>query len=134
MRSGTRNRSFLLAVCALISASALHSDEYWIGYRLTTHNSHLTSEHLTVSKSMTPCGGEKTSLLVLPRQPNESLHSLLKSNEDDFIEYATRQPLKLQSRQNIAHQTHRSTETLTLPTQCYTVDFNDDSVTITLLK
>lgn len=134
MRSGTRNRSFLLTIYALISTSALMGDEYLIGYRLATHNSALISDHLTVSKSMTPCVGEKKETLFLPRNPSQTLISLLNFHEDEFIEFATQQSINLQSRQNISTYKQTSMDTLTLPTQCYIVDFNDDSVTISLIK
>ncbi|MDP1784651.1 MAG: hypothetical protein Q8K81_04395 [Sulfuricurvum sp.] len=134
MRSGTRNCPFLLTIFALISTIALLGDEYLIGYRLTTYNSTLISDQLSISKSMTPCYGKKESSLFLPRQPNESLQALLYRHEDEFIEFATQQSMQLKSRQKITNHTQASTESLTLPARCYVVDFNDDSVTISLLK
>lgn len=134
MRSGTRNRPFLLTVYALISASALMGDEYLIGYRLTTQNSILISDRLSVSKSMTPCLGTKQESLSLPRQPSQTLPSLLNTHEDEFMEFATQQTIKVQSHQNISNQRQESSDSMTLPTRCYVVDFNDDSVTISLLK
>lgn len=109
-------------------------DEYLIGYRLATHNSALISDQITVSKSMTPCPGAKKDTLFLPRQSNQTLQSLLNNHEDEFFEFATQQPINLQSRQNISNHRQISTDSMTLPTQCYVVDFNDDSVTISLLK
>ncbi len=134
MRSGTRNRTFLLTVFTLISTSALLGDEYLIGYRLTTKNSTLISDRISVSKSMTPCLGTKQESLFLPRQPSQRLQSLLNNHEDEFIQYATQQTIKLQSHQNITNHAHTSSDSMTLPTQCYIVDFNDDSVIISLLK
>ncbi|MDQ1297934.1 MAG: hypothetical protein QG558_472 [Campylobacterota bacterium] len=109
-------------------------DEYLIGYRLATHNSALVVDRINVSKSMTPCLGEKKETLILPRKPSQTLQALLNSNEDEFIEFATQQTIKLQSRQNISNRAHNATDSITLPTRCYAVDFNDDSVTISLLK
>lgn len=134
MRSGTRNRTFLLTVFTLISTSALLGDEYLIGYRLTTQNSILVSDRISVSKSMTPCLGSKQESLFLPRQSSQKLQALLNTHEDEFIEFATQQTIKLQSHQNITNHEHTSSDSMTLPTQCYIVDFNDDSVTISLLK
>ncbi|MDP3266180.1 MAG: hypothetical protein Q8M39_05065 [Sulfuricurvum sp.] len=134
MRSGTRNRPFLLTVFAVISTSALMGDEYLIGYRLITQNSTLISDRVSVSKSMTPCLGIKQESLVLPRKPSQTLQALINSNEDEFIEFATQQTIKLQSHQNISNSGHVSSDSMTLPTRCYVVDFNDDSVTISLLK
>jgi hypothetical protein len=109
-------------------------DEYLIGYRLATYNSTLISDRLSVSKSMTPCQGEKGSALFLSHKPNASLQAILETNENEFIEFATQESVKLQSRQNISIHGHASTDSMTLPTRCYVVDFNDDSVTISLLK
>lgn len=134
MRSGTRNRSLLFTICAIINASFLWGDEYLIGYRLITHNSALISDRISVSKSMTPCHGRKQESLFLARQPNQTLQALLNTHEDEFIEFATQQSITLQSRQNISNRGHDSSDSITLPTRCYVVDFNDDLVTISLLK
>jgi hypothetical protein len=109
-------------------------DAYLIGYRLTTHNSALMSDRLSISKSMTPCFGEKKESLSLTRNPSQTLQSLLNFHEDEFIEFATQESINLRSHQDISNNAHTSTETMTLPTRCYIVDFNDDSVTISLLK
>ena len=134
MRSGTRNRSFLLTVFTLITTSALMGDEYLIGYRLTTHNSALISDRITVSKSMTHCLGVKKETLFLSRQANQTLHSLLITHEDEFLEFAAQQSINLKSLQNVSNHAHNSTDSMTLPVRCYVVDFNDDSVTISLLQ
>jgi hypothetical protein len=134
MRSGTRNRSFLLTVFTLITTSALMGDEYLIGYRLTTHNSTLISDRITVSKSMVSCVGEKKETLFLSRQANQTLQSLLITHEDEFLEFASQQPINVESTQNISNNGQNSTDSMTLPIQCYIVDFNDDSVTLSLLK
>jgi len=134
MRSGTRNRSFLLTVYTLITTSALLGDEYLIGYRLATHNSAVISDRITVSKSMTPCLGEKQETLFLSRQSNQTLQSLLSRHEDEFLEFASQQSINVKSRQNISNHGQSSSDSMTLPTRCYVVDFNDDSVTISLLK
>jgi len=109
-------------------------DEYLIGYRLSTQNSTLVSDQITVSKSMTPCLGKKQESLSLSRQSTQTLQALLNSHEDEFIEFATQQTLWLQSRQNVSNHGHNSRDSITLPTRCYVVDFNDDLVTISLLK
>jgi hypothetical protein len=109
-------------------------DEYLIGYRLTTHNSTLISDRITVSKSMVSCVGEKKETLFLSRQANQTLQSLLITHEDEFLEFASQQPINVESTQNISNNGQNSTDSMTLPIQCYIVDFNDDSVTLSLLK
>jgi len=109
-------------------------DDFLIGYRVITKNSAVQTEKLSVSKSMTPCTGMKKNSLTLPRQLNELLETTLKNNEEEFFTFVTHQTLHVQSHQAISIQAHNSTETLTLPTHCYAVEFNDDTATITLLQ
>jgi len=109
-------------------------DDFLIGYRVTTKNSTVQTEKLSVSKSMTPCIGVKKNTLILPRKINDLLVTTLKNNEEDFFTFATQQTFHVQSHQIIEEQSHNSTETLTLPTHCYAVEFNDDTATITLLQ
>ncbi|MFH0709459.1 MAG: hypothetical protein V2A75_04560 [Pseudomonadota bacterium] len=134
MRNRTRNRPLLFAAFQIISACTLIGDDFLIGYRVTTKNSTVQTEKLSVSKSMTPCIGIKKNSIILPRQLNDLLVTTLKNNEEDFFTFVTQQTLHLQSHQNIGIQSQNSTETLTLPTHCYAVEFNDDTATITLLQ
>lgn len=134
MRSRTRNGYFLLAACQLISTLMLNADDYLIGYRASSVNSRLTHENLSISKSMTACVGNRHDSLTLPRTPNDSLKHTLTEHEEDFFDFIIRQTLHLKSNQNIQAQEHISIDTLTIPIQCYAVDFNEDFVTIILLK
>lgn len=134
MRNRTRNRPLLLAAFQIISTCMLMGDDFLIGYRVTTKNSTVQAEKLSVSKSMTPCIGAKKNSLTLPRESNELLETTLRHNEEEFFTFVTHQSLHLQSHQIIDEQSHNSTETLTLPTHCYAVEFNDDTATITLLQ
>ncbi len=83
---------------------------------------------------MTPCKGEAQSPLILDRLVNEPLKALLIRYETEFLEYASHQPFALKSHQSFTPSVHISKESLTLPTQCYAVEFNDESVTIALRK
>jgi hypothetical protein len=112
----------------------LHADDYLIGYRASTLNSRLTHESLSISKSMTPCIGTRQKSLTLARNSNDTLKFTLDKNEEVFFDFVTQQTLHLKSNQNIHIQNHVSIDTLTVPTQCYAVDFNEDFVTLTLLK
>lgn len=134
MRNRTRNRPLLLAAFQIISACTLIGDDFLIGYRVTTKNSTVQTEKLSVSKSMTPCVGIKKHSIILPRQPDERLENTLSQNENEFFTFVTQQSLHVQSHQTIGIQSQNSTETLTLPTHCYAVEFNDDTATITLLQ
>lgn len=135
MRSRTRSCYRLFTVYQIISASlALGADDYLIGYRASSLNSRLTHENLSISKSMTPCIGNHHKSLTLPRDSNDTLKLTLDKHEEEFFDFVTQQPLHLKSNQNIQVQKHTSIDTLTVPTQCYAVDFNDDFVTLTHLK
>jgi hypothetical protein len=83
---------------------------------------------------MMPCPVKKSMPLILKRENNESLTALLIREETAFLEYATTQPLQLKSNETIIGTDIKSLQTLTLPTKCYAVEFNDRSVTITLLQ
>ncbi len=83
---------------------------------------------------MMPCPIQKGIPLILIRENNESLNSLLTREEITFLEYAAQQSLRLKGNDTLTNTAIISLETLTLPTQCYAVEFNDRSVTITLLQ
>jgi len=84
---------------------------------------------------MTPCHGIKTNdFILLSRQPHELLDVTLRQHEEEFFTFASQQSLNIQSHQMIGTQMHNSTDTLTLPTHCYAVEFNDESARITLVK
>jgi hypothetical protein len=81
---------------------------------------------------MRPCSSPKTLTLTLVKQhSDESLESILKREQIPFLEFAAAQELRIKS--NDTHTPHRiqTLNTLSIPTRCYAVEFNDDSVTIT---
>ena len=133
MRSRNGNRSFVFSSLALIAIlSSLNADDYYIGYRLSAHNAYIVHESLWVSKAMQPCPHTKNiSLTLVKNHPNESLESLLKRQQIPFLEFAAAEELRIKS--NDTHTSYRTQtlNTLTIPTRCYAVEFNDDSVTIT---
>lgn len=133
MRSRNGNRSFVFSALALIAIlPPLNADDYYIGYRLSAHNAYIINESLWVSKAMQPCPLPKNiSLTLLKNHVNESLESILKREQITFLEFAATEELRIKS--NEAYSTHRiqNLNTLIIPTRCYAVEFNDDSVTIT---
>jgi len=82
---------------------------------------------------MLPCPHYPKISLILEREENESIESLLKRERTLFLEYASTQPIQLKSNETFSTNDMKSLQTLTLPTQCYAVEFNDRLVTITLL-
>lgn len=109
-------------------------DDYLIGYRLKTSNASMQYENLSISKAMVPCAGKPASSIRLKRYNQESLKSVIENNEEEFLQFVIQQPIHLKSDSRITSFTHNSQEILTLPTQCYAVEFNEEFATITLLK
>lgn len=134
MRSRNGNRLVVFPSLALICTLSFGADHYYIGYRLTTQNAQASEERLDVSRAMQPCAGSGTSSLSLPRLSNDSLASILNRDRDRFLEYATAGEYRLKSNLILRNSQIRTLQTLTLPTKCYAVEFNDDLVTISLLQ
>lgn len=134
MRSRNGNRSFVFTSLALISTFSCGADNYYIGYRLTTKNAQPIEETFSLSKAMQPCPQNHGPVLSLERRDNESLEAVLNHDRTLFLEYAASQDFRLKSDETLTSAQLKSIQTLTLPTQCYAVEFNGDLVTITLLK
>jgi len=84
---------------------------------------------------MKPCNKFTDSpLLLLKRLPNEKLETLLEREQSAFIEFAASQELRVKSNDTLNKAQIQTLNSLTLPTRCYAVEFNDDSVTITPTK
>lgn len=134
MRSRNGNRPFVFTSLALISTLIHAADHYYIGYRLTTKNAQPIEERFTVSKAMQPCNEYGNFILTLPRLSEQTLETVLNLERSTFIEYAAEHELRLKSNETITSSNVQSLQTLTLPTRCYAVEFNDHSVTISLSK
>ncbi|MDD5716667.1 MAG: hypothetical protein PHW64_02605 [Sulfuricurvum sp.] len=134
MRSRNGNRPFLLKSIGIISTFAFGADNYYIGYRLTAHNSQVFNETLSISKAMQPCSSQPLSSITFDRLQNESLKKVLLREETRFLQFSASQEISIKSNETITPSTMNSQQTLTLPTKCYEVEFNDRSVTITLMK
>ncbi len=132
MRSRNGNRPFVFTSLALITTLCAGADHYYIGYRLTTKNAQPIEEHFTLSKAMQPCSKYTNFPLTLPRLYDEPLETLLTREQTRFIEYATEHEIRLKSNESFSSANIKSLQTLTLPTRCYAVEFNDHSVTISL--
>lgn len=135
MRSRNGNYSFLFTSLALITVLPLAADNYYIGYRLTAKNIQAINETLSISKAMKPCGSlNYSSVLVLKHAPAETLENILKREETAFLEFAADQELHVKSDDLFSTTNAQSLNSLTLPTKCYAVEFNNESVTITATK
>lgn len=136
MRSRDGDCPNLFTGIALILLTTLgRGDDYYIAYRMTTVNSTAVAEELLVSRAMQSCRGTKSEALTLLRLPNETLKQVLDRETTRFLEYASPHTVHLKSSAISINQTFaRNQDTLTTPSQCYAVEFNDDSVTIVLIK
>lgn len=135
MRSRNGNFPFLFTSLALITALSLQADNYYIGYRLTAKNTQAINETISISKAMQPCITFNNSpSLILKRIPNEKLESVLEREENSFLEFASSQELHVKSNDIVSSSNTQSLNSLTLPTRCYAVEFNNESVTITATK
>lgn len=135
MRSRNGNRPFIFTYLTIIATLSFGADHYYIGYRFTAKNTQAINEKLSVSKAMQPCS-KKTELpvLVLQRRPNEPFESVLEREESLFLEFAATQELRIKSNESFTPQHIESQNSLILPTHCYAVEFNNESVTITATK
>lgn len=82
---------------------------------------------------MIPCPGKQDRPLTLIRENNESLDTLLVRDLTLFLEYSAMQEMRLKSNETLINTHIKTLQTLTVPTQCYAVEFNDRFVTISLL-
>jgi hypothetical protein len=81
---------------------------------------------------MTPCKGTIVDTLLIPKE-GKSLQALLEQSED-FFALLQRHNLHVNSR-DLVHNAHSSSlTTLTFPTQCFEVEFNNDFARIALIK
>lgn len=136
MRSRNGNRPFILPGIALtlLSTLAFGADRYYIGYRLTTKNTQPICETFTVAKAMQPCSEVERGELTLARFGDEPLEKILEREKSAFLEFAMPEEMRITSDVKLLGFAPRTLDTLTLPTQCYAVEFNDRFVTIRLLK
>ena len=136
MRSRNGNCPFIFTTLTVIATIAFGADNYYyIGYRLTSKNTQPINETLSISKAMQPCHPLNPSeSITLQRLSNESLQTLLKRNPTPFLEFAASNEFHIKSNDSFKLQNTQTLNALTLPTRCYAVEFNDESVTITSTK
>ncbi len=83
---------------------------------------------------MRTCTGGISEELFLQRRPQEPLKEVLEREKSAFLEYALFETGRIKSDTRTVQSQIRTQEILTLPTRCYAVEFNDESVTIALIK
>ena len=83
---------------------------------------------------MTPCSGLPDETLLLENDGEDSLRIILESHYDDFFAFAQRSGLHVTHLGSTVGHSNRSRTVVTLPPRCFTVDFNEDFVKISVLK
>lgn len=135
MRSRNGNCPFLFTSLAIITTFSFGADHYYIGYRLTAKNTQPINETLSVAKAMQPCYPFIPSdSITLERLNNEKLQTLLNREQTAFLEFASSNELRIKSNDTFHLSNPQTLNSITLPTRCYVVEFNDESVTITSTK
>ena len=138
MRSRDGDHSFTRSISSIILflfySSALLADEYIISYRYSVVNAALYNETLYVSKAMKKCKGEPYDRLILDPNKSENLKEILLTNQDEFIEFLYKIGLSVKHREETLNGVNDSSTVVTLPSKCFKVDFNDNSVRIAPLK
>jgi hypothetical protein len=136
VRSRNGNFSFLFSSLALITTLSTGADNhYYIGYRFTTKNSQAINETLSISKAMRSCTPFLNSEnLILKRSLNEPLENLLKREQEAFVEFAAFNELRVKGNDTFSSNHSETLSSMILPTRCYAVEFNNESVTITSTK
>ena len=139
MRSGDGDRSFLLTICTVtltlfLYPSALFADEYLISYRYIVKDAVLYNEKLLISPAMQKCEGETHDPLILDNPYDDTLETIIDKNNETFIEYLHRLGLQVRHTEQTTNMQNSFTTIMTLPTTCFKVDFNDNSVKIEPLK
>ncbi len=135
VRSRNGNFPLLLTSVGLTFSLSLSAEDYYIGYRFSTQNVIPVHETLLVSKAMRPCSISDASALTLTKnRHDEPLRSLLQRNLSAWIEFTASHPLRIKNNE-AWHDSHPRLHTsLVIPTRCYAVEFNNESVTITPTK
>jgi len=138
MRSRNGNHYFSRRFCSQIAflfySLALSADEYLISYRYVIKDAIIYNESLKISNAMKKCTGAPYSSLILENNNSKDLKQIISTNNEDFIDYIHKLGLDVEHHEQTINLQNRSTTILTLKTQCFKVDFNDNFARISPLK
>jgi len=114
----------------------LNAKEYIISYKAAVHNAILLNEKLSVSPSMQQCKGKGDGNEIIFDNPKhlKSLYKVLSQNSELFYNYIMKQAFVIRSFESVSSRKIDSLLLLRLPPTCFTVNFNEDFVTIQPLK
>ena len=137
MRSRDGDHSFTLRLCAIISLFIiphLYADEYYISYRYVVKDAILYNESLQISRAMNKCKGSPYYPIHLDANESKNLKKIIAKNSLEFIDYLHKLGLQVEHKEKTLNYQNTSTTILTLRTQCFKVDFNDNFAKISALK
>ncbi len=136
MRSRNGNHYFSRRLCSIILfySLTLSASEYLISYRYIVKDAILYNESLMISHAMKKCSGTSYKPLQLENNGSKNLSQIITLNHEIFINYIHKLGLDVQHNEETINAQNKSTTILTLKTQCFKVDFNDNFAKITPLK
>ena len=125
MVSQTRQLSLLLLL-----APALFAGDWYVSYRLHSHNFLIVNEHLYVSKAMVPFQGETRKICTFITEA-EDFRTFAETDTQPLLECLFTHGVLVHSRAQITDLvTHHDTLELILPPAPLQVEFNDGLVII----
>ena len=138
MRSRNGNHYFSRRLCSSIAlvfcSLALSANEYLISYRYVIKDASIYNESLKISHAMKKCHGTPYSPLILENNNSKNLKQIISENNEEFINFIHKLGLHVQHDELTVNMQNKSTTILTLKTQCFEVDFNDNFAKISPLK
>lgn len=137
MRSRDGDHFISLRLCTVICLfliSSLQAKEYYISYRYVVKDALLYNESLSVSPAMKKCKGHAHSPLILDSDNSSDLKELISKNSQKFVNYLHKLGLDVEHKENTFNYHNHATTVLTLKTQCFKVDFNDNFAKIAPLN
>lgn len=125
----------MIKLLLLTLCSSLFAEQYIISYSSAVRNSILLNEKISVSKAMTECEGVVVGdSISLKHKKNNSLRTTIRENRTTFDTFVQKLPFSIRSYETIDISHINSLLILKMPPSCFTVNFNEDFVTIAPIK
>ncbi|WP_456451462.1 hypothetical protein [Hydrogenimonas sp.] len=120
----------LILFTLLLLTTALFAGDWYVSYRLHSHNFVIHSERLQVSKAMVPFQGESQPVCTFLTEA-ENFASFAKTQSQPLLECLMAHGVLVHSREKITDLVHHNASLeLVLPPVPLKVDFNDGLVII----
>jgi len=116
----------------LLNASL--SQTWILSYRAQMQKSKITHEHFHITPAMISIDGIKSSSLELEINNELSNEKNLKNNKERILEFLFKNGIHLQSHSDNINNINKSITTLKVPPTPLIVEFNSNTVTISILN